>query len=330
MRPDDRPIAPASSASSSAATIAASSASVGGRASAPMTDAADRAVADEERDVRPERLLRDAIEVLPERPPPRDEAVRPQRQLDDLAADVGDRRERVTAVAGQLGRVALVQVAGQRAVEEERAVRMAVRIDETRARRPGPLTSRTVSTLALVDRRQVADREDPIAEHADVGGTTRARPSRRSGSRPGATGRMRSCCDGDTFERDSPSATRTAARPLLNSAFRGAIAQLEEHLHGMQGVRGSSPRSSTNRDETADPSPLAGAAGGDLSPRDHVTETTETDRDCRDHRGHRADPRAHRALRPDAPSSRAGRRAGPSSACTKRTSSTSRGRSTTC
>ena len=31
----------------------------------------------------------------------------------------------------------------------------------------------------------------------------------------------------------------------------------------MQGVRGSSPRSSTNRDETADPSPLAGAAGGD-------------------------------------------------------------------
>ena len=44
----------------------------------------------------------------------------------------------------------------------------------------------------------------------------------------------------------------------------------------MQGVRGSSPRSSTNRDETADLSPLAGAAGGDPSPRTQVTETIET------------------------------------------------------
>ena len=59
--------------------------------------------------------------------------------------------------------------------------------------------------------------------------------------------------------------------PLVDSAFRGAIAQLEEHLHGMQGVRGSSPRSSTNRDTSADLSadlsPLAGAAGGVTSPR---------------------------------------------------------------
>lgn len=67
---------------------------------------------------------------------------------------------------------------------------------------------------------------------------------------------------------DFPSCTyRPRREPLLNSPFRGAIAQLEEHLHGMQGVRGSSPRSSTTRDETAKPSPLAGAAGGELSPR---------------------------------------------------------------
>jgi leucyl-tRNA synthetase len=44
----------------------------------------------------------------------------------------------------------------------------------------------------------------------------------------------------------------------------------------MQGVRGSSPRSSTNRDETAKPSPLAGAAGGDPSPRTQVTDTART------------------------------------------------------
>ena len=61
----------------------------------------------------------------------------------------------------------------------------------------------------------------------------------------------------------------------------------------MQGVRGSSPRSSTNRDETADQSPLAGAAGGVPSPRTHVTESPKpTD--------HRVERRAYadRALRP--------------------------------
>ena len=89
----------------------------------------------------------------------------------------------------------------------------------------------------------------------------------------------------------------------------------------MQGVRGSSPRSSTNRDETADPSPLAGAAGGDLSPRNHVTETTETDRATET-----SDARAGSSATTRPRSSRAGRRAGPSSGCTRRTSTTSRGR----
>ena len=40
----------------------------------------DRALADEERDVQAERLLGDAIEVLPERPPSGDEPVRAQQQ----------------------------------------------------------------------------------------------------------------------------------------------------------------------------------------------------------------------------------------------------------
>ena len=59
----------------------------------------------------------------------------------------------------------------------------------------------------------------------------------------------------------------------------------------MQGVRGSSPRSSTNRDETADQSPLAGAAGGVPSPRTHVTEI---DRDRADHRAERRATRIER------------------------------------
>ena len=132
MSPDDRPIAPASRAASTSATIAASSSSVGGRASAPMTDARTVPWPTRNATFGAERLLRDAVEVLPERPPAGHETVGAERQLDQLAADLGDRGERVAAVAGQLGRVALVQVAGQRAVEEQRAVGVAVRIDEPR------------------------------------------------------------------------------------------------------------------------------------------------------------------------------------------------------
>ena len=108
--------------------------------------------------------------------------------------------------------------------------------------------------------------------------------------------------------------------PLVDSAFRGAIAQLEEHLHGMQGVRGSSPRSSTNRDETRRPLTPRRRGGGCPVSEDHVTE----------HRHHRRGPpsRATRAPGSSATtrprSSRAGRRAGTSSACTRRTSTTTR------
>ena len=128
---------------------------------------------DEERDIRTEWLLGDTIEVLPERPPARDEAVRAQGQLDRLAAHVGDRGQGVAAVARQLRRVALVQVAGQPSVEEERAVRVAVRIDEPRRDDPASDVDDGLD-LTGVDRRQIAHREDPVAEDADVGGTSRA------------------------------------------------------------------------------------------------------------------------------------------------------------
>src|SRR6476646_6367281 len=92
----------------------------------------------------------------------------------------------------------------------------------------------------------------------------------------------------------NPTTIRTDPPPLLNSAFRGAIAQLEEHLHGMQGVRGSSPRSSTNRDETADPLTPRRRGGG--------CPVSEDDRDrYREHQHERPDrdSRPDRALRPD-------------------------------
>ena len=74
------------------------------------------------------------------------------------------------------------------------------------------------------------------------------------------------------------------------------------------------PVAPPTRDETAEPSPLAGAAGGEPSPRTHVTETARTEP--------ASEPHTHdRALRPELRSSRAGRRAGRSSACTTRISS---------
>ena len=59
----------------------------------------------------------------------------------------------------------------------------------------------------------------------------------------------------------------------------------------MQGVRGSSPRSSTTRDETADPHPSP-ARRGDPSPRTNVTETTDTSETDTRHRIERYDPTA--------------------------------------
>ena len=76
---------------------------VRGPAIGPDDRAAHRPVPDEERDVRTERDLVDRVEVLAERPPARDQLVGAERQLDELAAAIGDRRERVAAVARTAG-----------------------------------------------------------------------------------------------------------------------------------------------------------------------------------------------------------------------------------
>ena len=136
---------------------------------------ANRPVADQEGDVRAERLLGDPIEVLAEARPAGLELVRAQRQVDQLTPGVGDRREAVAAVARQLGRVALVEVAGQRAIEEQRSVRVPVRVDEPR-RHDHPAEIEDQLDPAGIHRGQVADREDPVAEHADIG-TNARRPA---------------------------------------------------------------------------------------------------------------------------------------------------------
>ena len=129
-------------------------------------------MADEERDVRAERLLGDPIEVLPEGRPARRELVRPERQVDEVAPGVGDGREGVAAVARQLGGEALVEVAGKGAVEEQRSVRVTVRIDEA-GRHDSPGQVQDEPDAVRIDRRQIADGEDPVAEDADVGAHAR-------------------------------------------------------------------------------------------------------------------------------------------------------------
>ena len=167
---------------------------------------------DQERHVRTELLSVDGLEILLERPPPRDQCVRAERELDDLAAARRDRCERVAAVPRQLRRVALMEVAGERAIDEERAVRMPVRIDEPRGH--DPLADLEHGRdLGVVDRRQVADGEDPVAEDRRHRRAVRADRCRRPRSRRGARGRSRSCCDGDTFAR--PLARNRLAAHLL-------------------------------------------------------------------------------------------------------------------
>ena len=132
---------------------------------------ANRPVPDEERDIQPERLGRDGVQVLAERPPARDQLVRSQRQLDELPPGIGDRRERVPAVAGQLGREPLAQVADERAIDEQRAVRVPVRVDES-GRDDEPAGVDHLRDVARVDRREVVDREDPVAQDPDVRAAT--------------------------------------------------------------------------------------------------------------------------------------------------------------
>ncbi len=92
-------------------------------------------------------------------------------ELDELAPGLGDRGERIPAVPGQLGREALVQVAREGAVHEQRPVRVAVRIDEPRSDHAARCVDHP-GDAGRVDVAQVAEGRDPIAEHADVGRST--------------------------------------------------------------------------------------------------------------------------------------------------------------
>ena len=97
----------------------------------PEDRPAHRPVPDEERDVRRRAAARSTrSRYSSERVPARGQPVRAQRQLDQLAAGRRDRRERVAAVARELGREPLAEVAARPASTNNGAVRVAVRIDE--------------------------------------------------------------------------------------------------------------------------------------------------------------------------------------------------------
>ena len=127
-------------------------------------------MSDEERHVQAERHTLDRVQVFPERPPASHQPVRAQGQLDELPPGVGDRGKRFAAVARQLGREPLAHMADQGPVEKQRAVRVPVRVDEPR----GDDKTGGIDHLRhadVIDRRQVIDGEDAVAEHADVRAT---------------------------------------------------------------------------------------------------------------------------------------------------------------
>ena len=161
---------------------------------------AHRPLPDEERDVQPEALLGDRIQVLPERAPAGHELVRAQGQRDDLAPGIGDGCERLPAVAGQLRRVPLAQVADEAAVHEQRAVRVTVRVDEPR---------RHDETRGVDHVRDARRRRPPTGRRSRGSGhpaprrprdarATRCHPRR---CRRAEAGRRRSRADDDTAHR---------------------------------------------------------------------------------------------------------------------------------
>ncbi len=133
--------------------------------------APDGAVADEEGDVEAQRLGVDRLEVLRERGPRRHELAGVEVRLNQRPGRRRERGERVAAVAGQLGRVPLPQVARERPVDQRRRVRVAVRVDEAGCdHEAGSVDDRL--DLAVGHRRQVPDGRNPVARDADVGRAT--------------------------------------------------------------------------------------------------------------------------------------------------------------
>ncbi len=141
---------------------------------APRTDAADRPVPDEERDVEPSALRLDRVEVLPERPPPRDQAV----AAEATARRARDRRSVIGAsVSPQLPDSWVVNP-WRRWLTSAPSTNSDPSECPCGSMNPGattsPSASITCADLAVIDRRQVVDREDPVAEDPDVGATARA------------------------------------------------------------------------------------------------------------------------------------------------------------
>ncbi len=143
---------------------------VGGPGLGAHYGATDRPLPDEERDIQPEALLGHRIQVLPEGAPAGHELVRAQGEGDDLPPRIGDGCERLPTVAGQLRRVPLAQMADEPAVDEQRAVRVAMRVDEPR-RNDKTRGVDHVRDAPGVYRGQVVDREDPVTQHPDVRAT---------------------------------------------------------------------------------------------------------------------------------------------------------------
>ena len=99
------------------------------------------------------------------------------------------------------------------------------------------------------------------AGRRDVAHPGHGRVRRRTGRRIVAGRRMTVPGERPMAAGEQVPLGRQRPDPLVQSALRGAIAQLGEHLHGMQGVRGSSPRSSTIDATNRRPSPLADGGG---------------------------------------------------------------------
>ena len=155
----------------------------------PRHRSAHGPMTDEERDIRANGLLLHLVEVLGERRPARRQTVRAERERHEVASDRRDGRERVAAVAGELGREALEQVAGQRPIDEQRPIGVSVRVDE--ARRDDPtLDVELEADVVAVDHAEVPDGDDRVAEHADIGAPTGSPGAVDYGPREGA-GRSR-------------------------------------------------------------------------------------------------------------------------------------------
>ena len=120
-------------------------------------------MADEERDVRPQRLRLDGVEEPGERRPRRVEPEGGEVGGEHRPAGGCQRRERVAAVARELGREALAQVA-DRALRRGTRSRPSARADRrTRAATTCPVASMTVATSSSTTAPKVADGDDPVA-----------------------------------------------------------------------------------------------------------------------------------------------------------------------